>query len=396
MPTIPQELVDAILRDFDPAADRASLKSISLIATNFTGPAQRVLFCALSLHGHSMPTWCPSFERARDLLLCSPHLAAYVKGLTVRLPWEHSMDHHDLLEDILRLCPNVRRFVVKGAGVRWGTLKPGLQSALAARISTPGLDALYLISLFDVPVSVIYGAARHIPLLSVRNVSVEESGAVPASADLSALRLTHLIVALNPWNVFTMLQRTHLAHLQRLTFKADTVDVSTLNTAAPRLTHLEIDCIDTTAPFTFPYLPHLTHLDIHLSPRHALLRDWVLPTLAPLSDNAPALRALALNLHVSLSEFCGRTASPRDLTIFEPEANAQTLAALEDLLCPAIASPRCVWTLLCIDALVDDPYAPLVFGRFRAAVEHCMPRLRAEGRLVVREAAGGGYIEGLP
>ncbi|KAJ7454215.1 hypothetical protein FB451DRAFT_1518749 [Mycena latifolia] len=391
MTTIPQELVDAILRDFDPTADRASLKSISLIATNFTGPAQRVLFRALSLHGHSMPTWCPSFERARDLLLCSPHLAAYVKELTVRLPWEHSPDHHDLLEDILRLVPNVRRFVVEGVGLRWGTLKPGLQSALAARISTPGPDALYLTSLFDVPVSVIYGAAKHIQLLSVRNVSVEESGVLPASADASALQLTHLILTLNPWNVLTVLQRAHLACLQRLAFKADTADVSALNNAGPRLMHLEIDCIDTTAPFTLPLLPHLTHLDIHLSPGHALLRDWVLPMLAPLPHTAPALRALALHLHASPSQSRGRTVS-----IFEPEANAQTLAMLEDVLCPAVASPRCIWTLVCIDALVDNPYAPLVFARFRAAVERGMPRLRVEGRLVVREAAGGGYIEGLP
>ncbi|KAJ7454231.1 hypothetical protein FB451DRAFT_1184986 [Mycena latifolia] len=182
MTTIPQELVEAILRDFDPAADRVSLKSISLIATNFT---------------HLVAPWTQYAHLV-------PELRAGA-GSPLVLPAPRSVRQG--ADYILRLCPNVRRFVVKGAGVRWGTLKPGLQSALAARISTPGLDALYLISLFDVPVSVIYGAARHIPLLSARHVSFEKSGAVPASADASESQLTHLILALNLWNVFTMLQR---------------------------------------------------------------------------------------------------------------------------------------------------------------------------------------------
>ncbi|KAJ7454232.1 hypothetical protein FB451DRAFT_1373627 [Mycena latifolia] len=160
--------------------------------------------------------------------------------------------------------------------------------------------------------------------------------------------------------------------LQRLTFKAHTVDTLTRHSRFHAF--------------------RISHIWKSIFPRTTRsCTTGILPILTPLSHTAPALRALALNLHVSLSEFRARTASPRDLTIFEPEANAQTLAALEDVPFSATAFPRCIWTLVCIDALIDDSYAPLVFGRFRAAVKRGMPQVRAEGRLVLceGEAAGG-------
>ncbi|KAJ7642938.1 hypothetical protein B0H17DRAFT_1216262 [Mycena rosella] len=190
-----------ILCDFDPATDRASLKCIALTATDFTGPAQRVLFRALSIHGHSRHSWSPTFARARDLLLDSPHIAGYVKDLTVRFSWANRPENHDQLEHILRTLPKVRCFVVQRAGVGWDALRPGLKSAILALMGFPVLDTLHLIHILDVPPTVIPGAARNIRVLSLQNVSVQKLEAGTTSEAGAAPRLAHLTLYRNAFNL---------------------------------------------------------------------------------------------------------------------------------------------------------------------------------------------------
>ncbi|KAF8205460.1 hypothetical protein K438DRAFT_1963903 [Mycena galopus ATCC 62051] len=98
------ELLELILADFDPTADKDSLQSIALTATPFTRPVQRIVFRSLALRGDENYAWRPSratFERMVNLLNGSSHLAIYVKDLTIKLHSRPSADHHHQLARIL-------------------------------------------------------------------------------------------------------------------------------------------------------------------------------------------------------------------------------------------------------------------------------------------------------
>ncbi|KAJ7914097.1 hypothetical protein B0H13DRAFT_1873311 [Mycena leptocephala] len=417
MASMPQEVVEVVLVDFDALEDQKSLKSIALTAINFAGPAQRIIFRALALQGHEMPGWSPTFERMLKLLERSPHIAPYVKDLTITLPLRISLEQHTLLARLLPKFSNVRRFVLEGIGISWEDLQPDLRSTLSAFLLRSPLEKLHLIRINDVPLAVLTLAAQTIPVLSVRDISIEDSAEIAPEASAPCLspgpHLTHLILS-SPaglqLNLFAelILLPSYTANLRRLAIDQNDSTTELLRAVAPTLTELSLNCTGTTTPFALPWLPHLTALALQVSPTWAaLLPAWLPPTLAALLDpeTVPALRTLTVRVALPTLDAYARR---QDLALPGTPGTAAVLAAADAVLCGAVS--RCVWELAmagvgvepkaragagqycgtapegtahCAEAVERTAHGALVFARFRAAVERNVAGLRAEGGLEI-------------
>lgn len=249
MTTIPQDLVESILADFNTVKDRNSLKAIALTATQFVGPAQRIIFRSLSLHGHDMPGWCPTFERALILLNGSPHLASYVKNLTIRLPHNASLAHHDLLEQVLPKFSNVRRLVLRGVGITWDDLKPGLQSTITTFLLQSSLEKLHLAHMVAVPLAVIAIAAQRFIVLSLHTVFISRGLRISLASSTS--RLTHLILASSHPSQSNgyqnLISPAYIANLRRLGIEQSDLSRELLPAVGSTLTDLSLDCTRTSS-----------------------------------------------------------------------------------------------------------------------------------------------------
>ncbi|KAJ6562204.1 hypothetical protein B0H19DRAFT_1259786 [Mycena capillaripes] len=419
MTTIPQELVEAILVDFDPREDRKSLKFIALTAVNFAGPAQRVIFRSLALHTDNMP----AFERMMNLLNGSPHLASYVKDLTITLPHKTFPDHHGLLQLVLPKFRNVRRFILNGLGVSWHDLQPGLQSTFSAFLSRSSLEKLHLIHICDFPLAIITRAAQTIPLLSVQNVSIEKKEKFETLKEPTpspAPRLTHLILSSPRGVQFSLFEElasspTYTVNLRHLAIDQSTFSEPFLEAVACTLTSLQLNCTATFEPFTLPVLRHVTALRLQVVPNwQSILPKWLPQTLASLSDALPALRTLTLRVALPVQD---EYAHRQDLALPGTPRTAAVLAAVDAVLCGAAPVPRCIWELTVANvkttarrtpfyigalretahgAEAGKTHGALVFARFRAAVERNASGLKAEGGMEVRYAEQLGYVESLP
>ncbi|KAJ7875594.1 hypothetical protein B0H14DRAFT_2715767 [Mycena olivaceomarginata] len=420
MTTIPQELVEVVLVDFDPVEDRDSLRAISLTATNFAGPAQRILFRSLDVRAYEVLGWQPTFERALNLFDASPHISPYVKDLTIRLPLKAALQHHNVLERLLPYFSGVRRFILDGVGVSWDDLQPGLQSALSAFLLRSSLEKLHLIHISNLPVAVVTIAAQTTPVLSLRNVFIDRSVEIsPVSAGESTpppLPCLNYLMLSSPHGMQSHLVQELIlpscaANLRRLVVEQSAFSMELLRAIAPTLTDLSLNCTGTRTPFTLPLLPHLVTLELQVAPSwESILPAWLPATLAALSDAAPALHTLTVRIALPVLDAHARK---QDLALPGTPGTAAALAAVDAVLYGAVS--RCIWELAMAGAkaaagvptvantllsgmanCADTTHCALVFARFRAAVERNVARMRAEGALEIRYAERMGYVESLP
>ncbi|KAJ6562202.1 hypothetical protein B0H19DRAFT_1259784 [Mycena capillaripes] len=402
MAAIPQELVEVILADFHPVDDIESLKSISLTATNFAGPAQRIMFRSLALHGHEMPGWCPTFERALNLFNGSPHIAFYVQDLSVRLPIKTSPEHHNLLELVLPKLSHVRRFIIRGVGVAWDDLGPCLQSTLAKFLLGPSLDKLHLSHILGMPLTVIAIAAQTISVLSLNNVflktteeTLSDSGLNPRASP----RLNHLILSStrgSQFNAFLglIVSPVYTANLQRLAVEQSDFSGDLLRAVAPTLTELILNCIQNHNRFDLPWLPCLTSLELKVKfAFSALIPIWLPAALVQLPRMMPALRLLTLSIAVS-ERYTHSAPSQINLARIDSPANAVALSSVDETLGGTVS--RLIWDLTFGELVAEKPYYALMFARFRTAVERNMVRMREAGYMEVRYSERRGYEESLP
>ncbi|KAJ6578395.1 hypothetical protein B0H19DRAFT_1123097 [Mycena capillaripes] len=400
MTTIPQELVEVILADFHPVDDRESLKYISLTATNFAGPAQRIMFRSLALHAADIPGWYPTFERALNLFNGSPHIALYVEDLTVRLPIQGSPKHHNLLEQVLPMFSNVRRFVLRGVGVTWDNLELGLKTTLATFLLRASLEKLHLSQILDMPLAIIAIAAQTISVLSLQNIFVKaepetqwEEGLNPSSSP----RLTHLILASPPGGEFDPFQKlilpAYIANIQRLVIQKSAFSNRLIHAVASTLTDLSFDCFGTQNPFDLPQLPKLASLELKLGTAfRVLLPGWLPATLVQLPVALPALRTLTLHLELLGHRSPVQGAPQTDLAVLDAPGTVSGLSALDNALCGTV--PRLVWNLAFTE--LSRAHSELVVACVRAAVERNMVRMHEASATEVAYTERQVYEESLP
>ncbi|KAJ7800350.1 hypothetical protein B0H14DRAFT_3490747 [Mycena olivaceomarginata] len=178
MARLPQELFDAII---DEIHDKETLKACALVGSSFLPPSQRKLFRKVRLGRRS---------RDREAALAeSPHLASYVRHLTIVMP--STVPDSVAVAGVLRSVQNIESLVVSGMapGVNWNSVEHEARSTLLECLSRPSLRSL-LLSGMDVSAALI-SAATAIPVVSffdipprLRHLTLVDTGpAVPLIYD---------------------------------------------------------------------------------------------------------------------------------------------------------------------------------------------------------------------
>ncbi|KAJ7240788.1 hypothetical protein C8J57DRAFT_1726985 [Mycena rebaudengoi] len=202
---IPYELVAAIVQEL--ADDIFSLKACSLAAVAFCSPSQCLLFRSLWLHRENWPqsyttskralhwgTSVPSgtVQRASRLLKHSPHIAAYIRDLSIDLPGrEESTDDH---VHVFQILPNLERLMICGSGV-YDDLSGTIATAIFDLLSQPKLDRLHLLDISELPHVVLLRALFAVRVLSLSAVELPEADFdVLSNVPVVASRLEHLLV----------------------------------------------------------------------------------------------------------------------------------------------------------------------------------------------------------
>ncbi|KAJ7609246.1 hypothetical protein DFH06DRAFT_189733 [Mycena polygramma] len=302
MSSIPHELIAAIVDELE--HDRASLKACSLVASAFCSPSQRHLFRAMWLHRENWQfytsvqealhrgTTVPSgtIKRGSALLSESPHLAAYVRDLTIDL--SDSANEDVPLAHVLQAAQNLERFVISGLVVHWGDLSGPLVSTLLDAFARPGLKSVHLLNMRDVPASAMLRVLASARVVSIHysTFTEEEELAENASPDVVSV-LNHLILSTGMPSTYDLILSPRAPQLRNVTKLLLRVDTAArlhaerlLSSLAGTLVQLELDFGELSFPFTLTHLPHLRVLTLRIFRGIARrLPDGFAGTLAGLS-----------------------------------------------------------------------------------------------------------------
>ncbi|KAJ7257137.1 hypothetical protein C8J57DRAFT_1721378 [Mycena rebaudengoi] len=148
-PTIPREIVDAIVGEID-RFDVPALKPCALAARALLPESQKLIFWSISLDPQVTHIGSTGTVKTGHALFSKcPHLAPYVKCLYVKAFLRDSLPDQRLLVDILRWLPNVERLRVHGDLCDWSSLLPDLTSEIYLCLNRYPLKALDLANFND-------------------------------------------------------------------------------------------------------------------------------------------------------------------------------------------------------------------------------------------------------
>ncbi|KAJ7500638.1 hypothetical protein B0H11DRAFT_2275840 [Mycena galericulata] len=261
MTSIPHELVAAIVDELED--DRVSLKACSVVTSAFCPPSQRHLFRSMWLHRENWKHYTPAqralhkgtlvpsgtIKSAYALLSESPHLAGYVRDLTIDLP--ESANEDMPLEHVLRVVSNLERLVISGMVVRWDELTPPLASSILDVLARPALGSLHLLNMRNFPIAPIHRALSSMRVLSIHHttlISEEEEDETPRNTmPLTGSCLEELILNTSLPSTFAAILSPDAPHLTRvrklaLYLGAGHLADKLLMSLARTLLHLELVC----------------------------------------------------------------------------------------------------------------------------------------------------------
>ncbi|KAJ6452627.1 hypothetical protein C8R45DRAFT_1040415 [Mycena sanguinolenta] len=265
MPSLPQELVDAILANVD---DTESLKACSLVESRFRVPSQQIL-----LEHITLSAWTENYGAARILLEESPHVTTYVTNLELRLcgPRLDSNGSADNLPWVLRQLVNVRQFAFGGHRRRlhWDHMPSGLAEALLQFISRQHLLRLHVSFVTNFPGKILLKAASHLSFFAVElPKGVPDPPVDNISSTVQELVLRsgcdgiHILVA---YPYF----RPYISTLRRVSFSPRDGRIEAIVVpAADTLEQIHLDCNDRnalTVLSSLPSLPILRTLEFKIS-----------------------------------------------------------------------------------------------------------------------------------
>jgi hypothetical protein len=194
MARLPQELIDAVVMEVKGKSD---LQACSLAARNFVPTSQSSLFRRMYLEWDPSSRTAPAFERARSFLQDHPHLALYVRDLTLNIPKSHQ--DQAILEIVLRMLRNLERLAINGHAQNWDDLLTHLTYTISCTISMPSLQRLHLLRILRLPASVVLHAASCVRVLSLDRITPQSLRDIPAHIPPNT-QLENLIL---PWCLAT-------------------------------------------------------------------------------------------------------------------------------------------------------------------------------------------------
>ncbi|KAJ7486730.1 hypothetical protein FB451DRAFT_772831 [Mycena latifolia] len=180
-PQLAQELLEAIVGTVQ---GKDNLKACALVSRSFVNCSQRELFRSLCLFTNPLgfrpthPTEIPTFgfSSAHDLLAMSPHLARYVRDLTLFLE-PTSTEDYGFLESILRQVSE-RLSRLSMCALRlffpWHDMPSDLTSLLRDIYVRPDFRSLSLTGILGVPSSLIFYAASSLQSISISKITIRE------------------------------------------------------------------------------------------------------------------------------------------------------------------------------------------------------------------------------
>ncbi|KAJ6555203.1 hypothetical protein DFH09DRAFT_1318388 [Mycena vulgaris] len=177
VPQVPQEIIDAIV---DNVEDVATFKACSLVCWAFVPASRTHIFRAVSL---DMLNDAP--HKIYAMLLRSPHIALYVRDLTIYRSHDTNMwmQPDSPLPAVLSMLPHIQRFSIFGCWGDWHDVPTPLAAAILRVLALPKLDRLHVLTAANVP-PVFLQRALSVRVLSLFHVSLDASADVrlPLSA----------------------------------------------------------------------------------------------------------------------------------------------------------------------------------------------------------------------
>ncbi|KAJ7087144.1 hypothetical protein C8R44DRAFT_820375 [Mycena epipterygia] len=367
---IPQEILDSIVGEVE---DVGSLNSCALVASNFCQPSQRILLRSLTVESGYKDQHPSNYTAVFGLLSESPHIAVYIKKLTIRLPAGHiALQEIETLRWILAKTTKVQDCTLTVKYIqdtRWSSLHPTLSSAVLDLITEQGLRSMTIACLQEIPLPVLLRLITSTPRLDFcflggnpqRNSLQAVERPCPPSIDC-------LILDSDSEYVTDVLARPEAeARTRNFTRSAMRYErsIAFIRRAAFTLKHIRLDFRgfeSEISPFEFPPLPSLSSVEIVLNFWN---RDqpWLIDVIS---------RILTSNSTASIEEVavtCGVNYSPA-LDISELGFQ-NVLTKMEDLLFRHPAAPRIRWRLA---------YARVDVAQFATLIQVKIPRLHAAGR----------------
>jgi hypothetical protein len=176
MVLLPQELVEAILDEIDPFQGKHTLCACALASTMLRDASQRRFFRSVSLKAG--PGKARSVVRRRlvhflvglDIFTASPHLAQYVRRLSLRITYVAAANAPlaSVIAMLLAMFHNVEHFEFDAGGIHWvdKSISPILKSTVLDFFLRPTLQSVCLTNTKRVPIPMI------MRVLSIRTVSL--------------------------------------------------------------------------------------------------------------------------------------------------------------------------------------------------------------------------------
>ncbi|KAJ7162429.1 hypothetical protein C8R46DRAFT_1353357 [Mycena filopes] len=233
--------------DFDPLDDRQSLLQISMVQINFAGPAQRLIFRTLAVYGDGC------YPEGRDMTLLravplfsdSPHLAHYVRSLTLKLGIDSGLPEQDLAGQLLDALSGVQNFVFNASRTKWDLLDAQFTTRLLHFVAAPQMTHLNLIGVFAVPHSVFTTLLCAAPVLSLHSVTLPENtvdALPPSSTHVCRLENVRLMFRSSISLCRFLTRSPMLRNLRKLTMQNFHYHYTFLAQVSPTLEQLHIKC----------------------------------------------------------------------------------------------------------------------------------------------------------
>ncbi|KAJ7079294.1 hypothetical protein B0H15DRAFT_954149 [Mycena belliarum] len=313
MSILPQELLDAIL---DRVNDEDALKQCSLAAKSLLIPSQRVLFRSLYLYTSDNTTWqhpSSTCEHAQALFVTSPHLAKYIRTLTLCLVRNPTEDFAQA-EYVLAKAVLVSRLAIHGSvdNFRWDSMSPAFISALLEAVQRPTVQCFHLKRIIGVPSSLMFYAASTFRVFSVERIEIlqaDEDSVLLRQPPPNRLEELLLPAAFRSEAACTFLldlnARGALQHLRRVAWRiyghANPHWESWLHQARllPSLSRVELWFTLQFPRIDLPAFPHMRTLELKCRMDSAALPASIQGIIARLPATAPRLCVLVLSLRVA-------------------------------------------------------------------------------------------------
>ncbi|KAJ7715585.1 hypothetical protein B0H16DRAFT_1615597 [Mycena metata] len=156
LPHFPQELIEKFIEEIGP--DASTLRSCALVCPAFAASSQASIFSEVAI---VITPETRNAERLLDVLLHSPHLAAYVHSLKIvvvhnyRKPIDEPISWSPAVASILGFLRHVKSFTLdfpwREAVSEWGSIPTELKAAICGLCHRSPLESLHLIGLGFVP-----------------------------------------------------------------------------------------------------------------------------------------------------------------------------------------------------------------------------------------------------